>query len=960
MRLSSPTFDDQVGDLSQADINAFDSLNAQLSQASSVPNRTRRSSYLGPSKARYKPSTSLREPPQDLSMDEENPFCTTRGGQMSDTLYASGKEHIYASFMTASAVNEHAGASSAGEDLEDSNLPDDAPPEVDHSAWFNSDSANTFVGFKTAATSLRDTLPAFQRPSVGGEKPKEYLLPSAAALREAEEKMRKWQDDEHLSSPQPTPADSAPSVVNLPLLSPPPAFSTVSRVFSPTLVPETPTPAPHIRSANVDPPATSIRSSFQSLSGRKYPKPFKSPMVIAAPHHAPIKPITTATASSPPRMHQLFTSASSQVSSTPAPLSPLRPSSVANQVMSQKPLGFTPRHGSTTRPKFVTPFKVVQPGDPRSSTLRITKHTPTPLRQGVVANRSYPPSVSHSPCPSKVKDIWGRRIFDIAPPPGRQTLATSGLRPRVYGAEELEDMGMFASVFPLGDPRTAHFYAFNNRSRAPPEPSDSSPPLILGHAAALEELHRKGCSLATKAWVENHWPLVLWKLAGMVALDPTSENDPALKRWCWPEVIRQLMYRSAIASPDNSSCEIKLYIRYERDLNGSSRPPLRLITTRDASAESPMVLCVSNITWSSSGCDENGIPLPPHPKLEVTDGWYRLRARIDAPLARAVKKGKIKIGRKIAVAGAKLSSERKEGSEILEAYDSSVLLLTGNSSHMAAWHAKLGFQRRPFFATLNSLSADGGNVAVMMLEVIKAYPVGYIEFIEDADGRKRREGPREAKEESKLSMQWKAKRDLHASKLWSDAEKRRSMMLDYAERLEQRAGPKFNSEHEDGPPDKIYDMYDTMQEDPAAAKGIISSISCKDANWLARHIRDKTVQEQEGVSREIEQGLESICPPREVKAFCVVLVKDARTQKYPSKRKAQVTVWDVPGMSVTEGSTEGPFASGQQFIVSKLFIANQRRNIMVSSGHKLSAYTVIRVDGLLRWFRGVFEHEEEF
>ncbi|KAF8846093.1 hypothetical protein BDN67DRAFT_891569, partial [Paxillus ammoniavirescens] len=397
-----------------------------------------------------------------------------------------------------------------------------------------------------------------------------------------------------------------------------------------------------------------------------------------------------------------------------------------------------------------------------------------------------------------------------------------------------------------------------------------------------------GCSLATKAWIESHWPLVLWKLAGMVALDPASERNPVTKRWCWPEVIRQLMYR------------------YERDLNGSSRPPLRLITTRDASAESPMLLCVSDITWSNGGCDENDVPLPPYPELEVTDGWYRLRARIDAPLARAVKKGKIRIGRKIAVAGAKLFSERKEGSEILEAYDSNVLLLTGNSSHMAPWHGKLGFQRGPFVATLNSLTADGGVVAVMMFEVIKALPVAYIEFFEEANGRKGRQGPYDAKEESKLSTQWKAKRESHASELWSEYEKRQSMMVDYAERLEQH-----------GPPDKIYDMYDAMQEDPAAAKCMISSISCQDAIWLARHIRERTVEEREGVSREIEQELESICPPRNVKAFCVLLVKDAHTQKYPSKRRAQVTVWDVPALSA-EGWTGPPFTPEQRFLVTNL------------------------------------------
>ena len=68
-----------------------------------------------------------------------------------------------------------------------------------------------------------------------------------------------------------------------------------------------------------------------------------------------------------------------------------------------------------------------------------------------------------------------------------------------------------------------------------------------------------------------------------------------------------------------------------------------------------MVLCISDIIWPvASGSEEDTAPQT-YPSLEVTDGWYRIRAQIDAPLARGVRKGKIKIGRKIAVAGAKVS-----------------------------------------------------------------------------------------------------------------------------------------------------------------------------------------------------------------------------------------------------------------------------------------------------------------
>lgn len=67
-----------------------------------------------------------------------------------------------------------------------------------------------------------------------------------------------------------------------------------------------------------------------------------------------------------------------------------------------------------------------------------------------------------------------------------------------------------------------------------------------------------------------------------------------------------------------------------------------------------MVLCVSNIFWSEPGVTDDGIPIEPHPELEVTDGWYRLRAQVDESLARAARSGVLRVGRKVGVAGAKV------------------------------------------------------------------------------------------------------------------------------------------------------------------------------------------------------------------------------------------------------------------------------------------------------------------
>jgi BRCA2, oligonucleotide/oligosaccharide-binding, domain 1 len=71
-----------------------------------------------------------------------------------------------------------------------------------------------------------------------------------------------------------------------------------------------------------------------------------------------------------------------------------------------------------------------------------------------------------------------------------------------------------------------------------------------------------------------------------------------------------------------------------------------------------MVLCVSKITWTEGGKADDGTILPSVPELEVTDGWYRLCAKVDEPLARAIRHKVIRVGRKIAVVGARVRIPR--------------------------------------------------------------------------------------------------------------------------------------------------------------------------------------------------------------------------------------------------------------------------------------------------------------
>jgi breast cancer 2 susceptibility protein len=82
-----------------------------------------------------------------------------------------------------------------------------------------------------------------------------------------------------------------------------------------------------------------------------------------------------------------------------------------------------------------------------------------------------------------------------------------------------------------------------------------------------------------------------------------------------------------------------------------------MITTQDSPAGSPMILVVSNvISVTNEKVSEDGwILQAARAEIEVSDGWYRLRAQVDAPLARAIMRKTLKPGKKIAIACARVS-----------------------------------------------------------------------------------------------------------------------------------------------------------------------------------------------------------------------------------------------------------------------------------------------------------------
>ena len=93
--------------------------------------------------------------------------------------------------------------------------------------------------------------------------------------------------------------------------------------------------------------------------------------------------------------------------------------------------------------------------------------------------------------------------------------------------------------------------------------------------------------------------------------------------------------------------------RYEREVNLAQRPAIKRLQEQDSPASLPMVLCIASITRGEQKTSEGSSTSSS--SLELTDGWYRIRANVDPPLQRAIDTGKLRTGYKMAIAAARAS-----------------------------------------------------------------------------------------------------------------------------------------------------------------------------------------------------------------------------------------------------------------------------------------------------------------
>ncbi len=116
-----------------------------------------------------------------------------------------------------------------------------------------------------------------------------------------------------------------------------------------------------------------------------------------------------------------------------------------------------------------------------------------------------------------------------------------------------------------------------------------------------------------------------------------------------------------------------------------------------------------------------------HALLELSDGWYCLKANIDAPIKRLINSGKIGLGQKLHIQGAQLSGAN-EACAVLEAFSRIQLKISVNSMRRAKWFETLGFQRVPYFPVcIGSIINDGGIITCVDIIICRKFPIFYVE-----------------------------------------------------------------------------------------------------------------------------------------------------------------------------------------------------------------------------------------
>ncbi|NXJ94901.1 BRCA2 protein, partial [Corythaixoides concolor] len=388
--------------------------------------------------------------------------------------------------------------------------------------------------------------------------------------------------------------------------------------------------------------------------------------------------------------------------------------------------------------------------------------------------------------------------------------------------------------------------------------------------AGKREFYRALCDtpgvdpkLITEAWVYNHYRWIVWKLAAMEVSFPHEFANRCLT----PEtVLLQLKYR------------------YDLEVDKSKRSAIKKITERDDAAGKTLILCISkiislNTVVSPSSSNKNTESKKAAAIIEVTDGWYGIRALLDPPLKAFLHRRRLTVGQKIVVHGAELVGSQN-GCTPLEAPDSLMLKISANSTRCARWHAKLGFHRdpRPFPLPLSSLYSEGGAVGCVDVVIQRTYPIQWMEktsagsYVFRNSRAEEREAAKHAEDQQKKLEALFAKIQAEYEKHEAEKTSRRTPRSRIVTRQQIR-------NLQDGA-----ELYEAIQNasDPGYMERYLSEDQLKALNAHRQLMNDK---KQTQIQEEFKKAIESAeqeengCSKRDVSAVWKLCVVDYREQE---------------------------------------------------------------------------------
>ncbi|NXF82830.1 BRCA2 protein, partial [Sclerurus mexicanus] len=387
--------------------------------------------------------------------------------------------------------------------------------------------------------------------------------------------------------------------------------------------------------------------------------------------------------------------------------------------------------------------------------------------------------------------------------------------------------------------------------------------------AGKKEFYRALCDtpgvdpkLITEAWVYNHYRWIVWKLAAMEVSFP----DEFANRCLTPEtVLLQLKYR------------------YDLEVDKSKRSAIKKITERDDAAGKTLVLCISkiislNTVVSPSSTNKNLENKKAAAIIEVTDGWYGIRALLDPPLKAFLDRRRLTVGQKIIVHGAELVGSQN-GCTPLEAPDSLMLKISANSTRCARWHAKLGFHRdpRPFPLPLSSLYSEGGAVGCIDVVIQRTYPIQWMEKT-SAGSYVFRNSRAEEREAAKHAEDQQKKLEALFAKIQAEYEKHEERTTRRTPRSRIVTRQQIHN-LQDGA-----ELYEAIQNasDPGYMEGYLSEDQLKALSAYRQLMNDK---KQTRIQEEFKKALESAeqeengCSKRDVSPVWKLCVVDYRKQE---------------------------------------------------------------------------------